>query len=119
MTVRSTTQAGDKIIHKKSSAVSDVQTNEVQGVVQDLVDTMRETGLVGMAAPQIGKNVRIFVTEIRETEVRKKGTDPLRVFINPEIMQFSEEKNLLWEGCISNDEELCLVERPQQVAVKF
>ena len=42
-----------------------------------------------------------------------------QTFINPEICEFSEEKVLAWEGCISNDEHLCLVERPMQVRVKF
>lgn len=57
----------------------------MQEVVADLVDTMRSTGLVGMAAPQIGINLRVFVTEIRETETRKEGLYSLRIFVNPEI----------------------------------
>jgi len=39
--------------------------------------------------------------------------------INPEITDVSEEVCLAWEGCISDTKELCLVERPQQVKVRF
>ena len=42
-----------------------------------------------------------------------------QTFVNPEILEFSEEKVTAWEGCISNDEELCLLERPKEVLVRF
>ena len=42
-----------------------------------------------------------------------------QTFLNPRIVAYSEETCLAWEGCISNDEELCLVERPQQIKVTF
>jgi peptide deformylase len=42
-----------------------------------------------------------------------------QTFVNPKIVEFSEEQALAWEGCISNDEQLCLVERPLQVRVSF
>lgn len=61
---------------------------------------MRENDLVGMAAPQIGSNVRIFVTEIRKTKVRNPALqDSLRVFINPKIIVSSKREVLGWEGC--------------------
>lgn len=40
-------------------------------------------------------------------------------FLNPKIVETSEETNLAWEGCISNHEELCLIERPSQIKVSF
>lgn len=40
-------------------------------------------------------------------------------FINPKILEYSQETSLKWEGCISNDEEFCLVRRPEQVKVSF
>ena len=61
---------------------------------------MRYHGLVGMAAPQIGINQRIFVSEIRRTKTRKQQeTDPVRVFINPKITNFSRGQEAGYEGC--------------------
>jgi peptide deformylase len=42
-----------------------------------------------------------------------------QTFVNPRIIEFSEEQALAWEGCISNDDNLCLVERPLQARVQF
>jgi peptide deformylase len=99
MAIIKTTQAGNPIIHTKSSDVIDVASDETHKVITDLVDTMREEDLVGMAAAQIGKNVRIFITEVRETQYRKEGIDELRIFINPKLVNVSESSSDGYEGC--------------------
>jgi peptide deformylase len=81
-----------------SSVVDFDLTENIQEITRDLIDTMRANHLVGIAAPQIGVNLRIFVTEIRETPTRNTDeTDPLRVYINPRIVSSSDESYLLWE----------------------
>ena len=80
----------------------DISTKEIQKVITDLIDSMRHHELVGMAAPQIGRGVRIFVTEILPTKFRKPNTsniDGLRVFINPKIISLSRTQRQDWEGC--------------------
>ncbi len=100
MIIRHTTQIGNPIIRRKSKTVKDIKSKKVQKTVKDLIDSMRHHGLVGMAAPQIGKNLRIFVTEIRPTPTRKpKDLDAVRVFINPKIKNLSKKKVLGYEGC--------------------
>lgn len=102
MIVKNATQAGNAIIRSKSVEVSGPTSKSTQKMVTDLVDSMRHHNLVGMAAPQIGKGVRIFVTEIRRTKLRKKDSmnlDPLRVFINPRILSTSKKRAKDWEGC--------------------
>lgn len=101
MSVRRTTQVGNRVIRSKSKSVAVVTAKVVQKVVADLTDSMRATDLVGMAAPQIGVGLRIFVTEIRVTKVRKdkKDIDPLRVFINPRIVKKSKKLVAGYEGC--------------------
>jgi peptide deformylase len=64
MSVKETVQAGNKVIHSVSVEVGDVTSIEVTKLITDLIDTMRHENLVGMAAPQIGSNIRIFVTGI-------------------------------------------------------
>ncbi|MBU2101358.1 peptide deformylase [Patescibacteria group bacterium] len=99
MAVVETTQAGNPIIRRISEPVTEVNSEEIQQIIQNLIDSMREQDLVGMAAPQIEQNLRMFVTEIRETKYRKEGIDSLKVFMNPEIVEKSGEQNTGYEGC--------------------
>ncbi len=120
MTNKETVQAGNDIIHAISTNVSDVSATETKQVVQNLVDTMREVDLVGMAAPQIGENVRVFVTEIRRTKYRQVEPDELRVFVNPTVVSVSEGTAEDYEGCGSVAEGglFGLVKRPAEITVE-
>jgi peptide deformylase len=120
MSVIKTIQAGNPIIHSKSEGISDVSSENTKRILTDLIDTMRAEDLVGMAAPQIGENVRIFVTEVRETEYRKEGTDKLRIFINPKIVGVSNKTCEIYEGCgsVASAQFFGPVERPEQVTVE-
>ena len=103
MVIKNTTQVGNKIIRAKSKEVSSPISQATRKIVKDLVDSMHHYELVGMSAPQIDKGVRIFVTEIRETKLRKgesvKNGDSLKVFINPKILSVSKKETKGWEGC--------------------
>src|SRR5688572_2661589 len=103
MIIKEATQIGNKVIRSKAREITKQKSKSVQKIIADLIDSMRHHELVGMAAPQIGKDIRVFVTEIRETKLRKgqtkKNVDPLRVFINPRIISFSKVKKSDWEGC--------------------
>lgn len=94
-------QVGNKVIRARARTVQDVQTPETKKVIRDLIDSLRYNNLVGMAAPQIGKDLRIFVSEIRKTKYRKNltQTDVVRVFINPRIIRFSQKSAISYEGC--------------------
>jgi peptide deformylase len=120
MAVIKTVQAGNPIIHIKSNNVADFSSVETERIVADLIDTMRAEDLVGMAAPQIGENVRIFVTEVRETKYRKEGTDKLRIFINPKVLSTSEKLSSGYEGCgsVALAQFFGPVERPEEIAVE-
>lgn len=102
MAIRPTVQIGDPVIRRRADEVADISANEVQETIQDLIDTMRAEELVGMAAPQIGKGLRIFVSEIRSTIYRVKEDhemDDVRICINPVIIKKSEEQEEGREGC--------------------
>jgi peptide deformylase len=103
MIIKSATQVGHPIIRKRSAPVA-VSSKAKNGIIKNLIDSMRYHGLVGMAAPQIGINKRIFVTEIRKTKYRtQRELDPVRVFINPKIVSMSRKKAFGYEGCGSVD----------------
>ena len=126
MIIQEATQVGSPIIRKKSKAIvlSRIKTKEIKKIVQDLIDSMHHHQLVGMAAPQIGKNLRIFVTEIRETQLRKadsdKEIDNLRVFINPQIISRSKKSTSRYEGCgsVAYAQIFATVSRPESVRVR-
>lgn len=124
MVIKDATQVGNKIIREKSKEVSNPTSREVRKVVKDLIDSMRHHDLVGMAAPQIGKGLRIFVTEVRKTKLRKgvgiENVDPLRIFINPKVLSVSNKEMKDWEGCgsVASANLFGMVKRPSIVVVE-
>ena len=122
MVKRKAIQVGDPIIRRKSREVKDISSKKVKRIIRDLIDSMRFHGLVGMAAPQIGLNLRIFVTQIRKTKTRRKQkeADPLRVYINPAIILYSKKRVLGYEGCgsVASGQLFGPVRRPEEVTIK-
>jgi peptide deformylase len=121
MAIRKTVQAGNPIIRQKATAVTKIKSAATKALVQDMVDTMREHGLVGIAAPQIGKSLRVFVSEIRKTKNRRNVVpDELRVFINPKITAVSKTQESGWEGCgsVASGQLFAMVKRPSSVTVE-
>lgn len=100
MAIRETIQIGDRRLKAKNRALKDVFGKKARQIIRDLTDTMRKNGLVGMAAPQIAENYRIFVTEPRKTKTRiGNNIDRLRVYINPKIIFLSKKQVVVTEGC--------------------
>ncbi len=100
MVITHVSQIGSSVIRTKTKSVVSVNA-KTKTTIKNLVDTMRATGLVGMAAPQIGSSQRVFVTEIRPTATRKKHRqlDQLRIFINPRVVKLSKQQSSGYEGC--------------------
>ncbi len=121
MSVRQTIQIGHPALKAKNKDVHYVHDAQVEQLIDDLRDTMRHNELVGMAAPQIAENYKIFVTEPRETKTRSKDqSDEFRVYINPEIVEFSLEEVVIFEGCgsVLNGQLFGPVSRPKQITIE-
>ncbi len=112
MSVKRVLQYGEKTLREPSKDVHKV-SKKVQELVQDLLDTMYVKNGVGMAAPQIGVNSRVFVIDV------SKNDEPLNpiVFINPKIIKKSGSC-IAQEGCISFPEAYTDVRRYSDVTVK-
>lgn len=83
------------ILRARSEEVSDILAPEIQRFIRDMHDTLASTDSgIGLAAPQVGKNLRIFVAS---PELGLNQT----VFINPVISKVSGENELMEEGCLS------------------
>lgn len=118
---RETLQIGDPRMKAPNKTVTDVNDPKVKQVIADLVETMHANELVGMAAPQIGENYRVFVTEPRETATRPADqADTLRVYINPEITVYSEEEVVIYEGCgsVAKGTLFGPVKRPREITIQ-
>jgi peptide deformylase len=121
--IKKAVQIGNPIVRAKSKAVSskDLESRKFKQLITDLVQSMRHYELVGMAAPQIGVNLRVFVTEVRKTKLRKhlQEHDSLRVFINPKIVAKSQSQTMLYEGCgsVAYAQLFGPVKRPKEVTV--
>jgi peptide deformylase len=120
MVKRHVFQIGNPVIRKKTIRVA-LSSKRLQHLIKNLTDSMRFYALIGMAAPQIGSNSRVFVTEIRRTKTRRQQeTDPLRVYSNPCILFSSKQKVSGYEGCgsIAAGQLFGLVRRPKTVIVE-
>lgn len=102
MSVIDIIKAGDERLSKKASPIIDFQRDKVQENVTDMIDTMRYYQGVGLAAPQIALPKRIIVLEVANNQRYPEAENiELDILINPEILEFSQEKEVGWEGCLS------------------
>lgn len=100
MAVRKIIQIGHLALKAKNKEIRNFYSMTVKKIIRDLKDTMKKQELIGIAAPQIAENYKIFVTHARNTKSRNLGKeDILRVFINPTITLFSTKKSVIYEGC--------------------
>jgi len=80
-------QIRSPIIRSKAKPVNLKDKSKIKKLINDLTETMHANNLIGIAGPQIGNSLQIFITEIRKTKFRNpKDTSPLQVFINPKII---------------------------------
>lgn len=121
MVIENIIQIGNPILKKKSKKIVDLNCEETKRVIEDLVDTLRFRDSVGFAAPQIDKNLRIFVSEIRKTVYRNtKEIDRLRIYINPKIIWFSKKQVMMYEGCgsVANSNFFGPVKRSEKIKIR-
>ena len=100
---------GEDVLRQKALPVPEVN-DEIRQLAEDMFETMIEHEGVGLAAPQIGKSLRMFVL-IADDDVR-------RVFINPQIIQTSNETSEYDEGCLSIPQVYETIVRPVRVTVQ-
>lgn len=121
MIVENVIQIGNPILKQRNRTITRIKDKKVTKTIEDLTDSMRHYGLVGMAAPQIGVNMKVFVTEIRPTKSRKSEVlDDLKIFINPRIIWKSKKQVIIYEGCgsVVNGNLFGPVKRPQKIVIR-
>jgi peptide deformylase len=122
--IREIVQYGHPVLRQKCRPVTEVDETIIQ-LVADMLDTMVEANGVGLAAPQVGEDLRLAVVDVSHdpeciTFLKVNGEDaelesvmPL-IFINPDLA-FSQEKESGMEGCLSIRGIRAEVRRPMAV----
>jgi peptide deformylase len=103
---------GEAILGESARPVGDI-TQDIESLIDDMIETMYAAPGIGLAAPQVGAALRIFVLDL------SLGRDPeaLHVMINPEFVE-RDGMQLEEEGCLSLPGFTATVARPQRVVVK-
>lgn len=110
---------GHPVLRQKCESVKEI-TDEIRQLVADMVETLNHENGAGLAAPQVGVPIRLFI--LRDYIVAEDGhwtmTDPPTVYINPKILSPSQETDIDTEGCLSIPGVRGKVERPWRIKVE-
>ena len=113
MAERQIVKYGDPVLREVSEPI-DTINSEIKDLVSDLIDTLKEASGLGLAAVQIGVLLRLFIIDMTAID----PTAALKVYINPEILETSEEQIELEEGCLSFPGIYQNITRPVRVKVR-
>lgn len=102
--------APDPILRQQTEKIS-LFDDEFRVFLDQMMETMIQGNGAGLAAPQIGKSLRLFTMLITEDKPYK--------MVNPEILTASKERCLYKEGCLSFPKVYLEIERPRDVRVKY
>jgi peptide deformylase len=106
------------VLRKRCEPISEI-TDEIRQLAKDMIETMDKSNGVGLAAPQVGKSIRMFV--LREYIVGEGDDWSLsepKVYINPVLSSPSPEHLIDTEGCLSLPGLRLDVERPEKITVQ-
>lgn len=100
----------NEILKKKAKKIKDPLDAEIQKLIKKMIETLQTAEGAGLAAPQIGKSIRLCI--IRYEEVT-------RVLINPQITSYSKAAILREEGCLSFPGKFIPIKRAEKIKVRY
>ena len=116
MAIREIVSLPRPILRRKAHKVTDFGP-ELQALIDDMIETMRQAPGVGLAAPQVDVSLRLIVVEYGDDE-DEEAPAKLYVMANPEVTRASKDTVIGTEGCLSVPGIQGDVERPEAVTVK-
>lgn len=111
---------GSHVLRERAMEVDIEKEEGLQTLIEDMYQTMKHADGIGIAAPQVGKSLRIVIVDgedLAEDMPELKGFK--RVMINPEITFESKETAEYSEGCLSVPNIHADVVRPRQIKVRY
>ena len=111
---------GSEVLRKKAEPADLGEKDQLKNLIQDLKDTLERADGCGLAAPQIGESVRVVVVDgdvMADIYDYLKGFK--RTFVNPVVLEESQETSTYNEGCLSVPGVYCDVVRPKKIKVEY
>jgi peptide deformylase len=124
-------QTGEPVLREKARPLTppEIASEDIQRLIRDIRETMRDAPGVGLAAPQVGLPLQLAVIEDREDLLkalpaedlaeRERRSVPFHVIINPVIAHSSDEKRNFYEGCLSLPGFSAVVPRARTIRVEY
>jgi len=108
---------GNEILSKEAEKLSkDFPKDKLEEILQNMKDTMENSGGVGIAAPQINQSIFVFI--MKHFDI-KSGEQFIKAYINPEIIEKSNYCMSSQEGCLSIPGITVHLYRPSKITVKY
>ena len=107
---------GDPILKKVAKEIE--LNTDIKDIVENMFETMYTARGLGLAAPQINKSIRLFIIDTEYAE-EEKERQIKRAFINPEIIEESEEEWAFEEGCLSIPDIHSDIVRPESIVLRY
>lgn len=123
-------QTGQPILRKRAKVIGKdtLAAKPTQELIDLMIATLRDSPGVGLAAPQIGEPLRLFIVEdlakyhghAPKELLKAQAREPiaLKVFVNPELEVIEQDEALFFEGCLSVDGYVAAVPRAKSVRIK-
>ena len=124
-------QAGEPVLRAQARQLKreEITADEIQRLIRDMRETMRDAPGVGLAAPQVGVTIQLAVIEDREELLsslppqelaeKERQAVPFHVIINPEITLLGDDRADFHEGCLSLSGFSAVVPRARRVRVAY
>ena len=123
MTIRDIIRMGHPTLRKIAEPYTpeNIGSKEFHSLIDDMKATLKASGGIGLAAPQINEPVQIVIIEVPDSGTHYGVTEslPFTIYINPKVQVIEEASAGYWEGCLSIPGMMGFVERPQHIVVDY
>lgn len=110
---------GNAVLRKQADPIT-ADYPALDTLVEDMFKTLKKSGGVGLAAPQIGLSIKLFIVDLSVmADEDPQYANFKKVFINPEIINYSEETEIAEEGCLSVPGLSERVKRSVSVTIRY
>lgn len=102
MAIKTILRMGDARLTQRSRPVGSIGSDDLRNLIEDMFDTMQAQNGVGLAAPQIGVDLRVIIFGVQKSARYPDAEEvPKTVLVNPVIMVMDDTIDEAWEGCLS------------------
>ena len=118
MSILKIARMGHPVLRAKTRRLDrrEIRMPAIQALVDDMIVTMGEYGGIGLAAPQVHRDLRLFVAAL-EMSAAQSDAGQVLVLFNPEVTVVGDEVAEDWEGCLSIPAICGLVPRPREITI--